>query len=152
MTGKVIFWKALGQRRQAPLLPIPVDGADRQVEPAVGHLLDAERVHEGGRGLRVGGLEHRRGRQAHEGGPRLRVELAHDDGQIAVVQFVEGDPPALGQELAELHVVSLASSLLLGRSHVAVVDFSPGRPVEGRALEGLRVRELAPVVREDEPE
>ena len=132
MTGKVIFWKALGQRRQAPLLPIPVDGADRQVEPAVGHLLDAERV--------------------HEGGPRLRVELAHDDGQIAAVQFVEGDPPALGQELAELHVVSLASSLLLGRSHVAVVDFSPGRPVEGRALEGLRVRELAPVVREDEPE
>ena len=45
--------KALGQRRQPPLPPAPVDGADRQVELFVGHLLDPERVHEGGRGLRV---------------------------------------------------------------------------------------------------
>ena len=57
MTGKVIFWKALGQRRQAPLLPIPVDGADRQVELLLEHLLDPKGVHEGGRSLRVGGLE-----------------------------------------------------------------------------------------------
>lgn len=62
MMGKVIFQKVLSQRQQAPLLPILVDGVDRQVELLVGHLFDPKRVCEGGGRLRVGSLEHRDGR------------------------------------------------------------------------------------------
>ena len=78
--------------------------------------------------------------------------MRHDGAHVLRHELVEGDPATLGQDLAKLHVIALASSLLLGLARIAVVDLRAGRIRFHRPLKGVRVSELGAVVGEDGPE
>lgn len=140
------FSLRLGQRGIAPFRARPRDEPRRQVEPVDGHVLHAVRIQQR---LRVG-AEHRPegagGRREAERAAGLGVHVRHRQRQVGRGEPVEPDAAALGEQLPDLDVVSLAGALLVAAPRVAVEQPRLARPLAEQRSDGALVGELGVVV------
>ena len=138
----------LGQRGIAPLCARPLDESRRQVELGQRHILHAVGVKQRRRVVPEHRPEGARGRREAERAAGLGVHVRHRERQVGRGEPVEPEAGALGQQLPDLDVVSLAGALLVAPPGVAVEQPRLARPLAEQRRDRRLVGELGAVVGE----